>query len=902
MQTKVAQVESPVCVILAAGRGTRMRSQTTHKVCFPISGRPAILRALDNYTAGGLTNFHVVVGALAGQVMETVTAEYSQATFVYQAEQRGTGHAVRVAVEPLLTMGYTGPVIITMGDKLIDPQAVEKLVHTFSEGSYHAVVGVLPRQPKSSGGRVLLRSDGDLAGIVEARDIQRAAIFAEAYDQVAAAVDATATVDVVAGYARELIPDSKKRRVALGELFDLLETGDGTGLAQTLEALDRDAGRIRLGGDVFTPDEADNAPYQNAAFYMFDIAALHEGLQRITADNAQGEEYLTDVVNVLANDVEGKYRVGYCEFAPDDILTYNNPEELVAVEEAFRKRLRDSGVLEVRKPYLPRDSYRTVSEWLSVLQSDDASVRLVLREIYGDDPALWKDRVAAYKSALERFGDLYGYDRKVVLVRAPGRINLMGRHIEHRGGTVNVMALNKEAVLVAAPNDDDVVRVSNTDPEQYPDVTFSIGDEIAHLPWDDWLEYINHEHVQRLVYESGGSWVNYVKAALLRLQFQFREQQIRGMDIVFTGNIPVAAGLSSSSAVVVATAEASIALNGLDVVPQDFVDLCGEGEWYVGSRGGAGDHAAMKFSRSGEVTHIGFFPFQVKGSTPFPEGYELLIANSHIKAQKMTNAKDTFNQRVASYEIGLLLLRERFPKMAAKLERLRDLHPSRLGIRPSELYNMLLALPEKLTQAEVVQLLGSRHGDALQTIFRSHAEPDHYLIRSVVLYGAAECARAELCREYLARGDMEGLGRLMQISHDGDRVVKHTTGAGGWTCGSYDYSASDAYLEGLIDDLRSEDPERVARAQLHLQPGGYACSTPEIDEMVDLSMQVPGVLGAQLSGAGLGGCIMVLVRSEAKQQLKQVLTERFYGPRGLTPQITESTPVMGSMLVRVPSM
>ncbi|NLN29198.1 MAG: galactokinase, partial [Firmicutes bacterium] len=106
----------------------------------------------------------------------------------------------------------------------------------------------------------------------------------------------------------------------------------------------------------------------------------------------------------------------------------------------------------------------------------------------------------------------------------------------------------------------------------------------------------------------------------------------------------------------------------------------------------------------------------------------------------------------------------------------------------------------------------------------------------------------------------------------------------------------------LIDDLRSEDPERVAKAQLHLQPGGYACSTPEIDEMVDLSLQVPGVLGAQLSGAGLGGCIMVLVRSEAKEQAKQVLTERFYMPRGLTPQITESTPVMGSTLVSIPAM
>ena len=56
-----------------------------------------------------------------------------------------------------------------------------------------------------------------------------------------------------------------------------------------------------------------------------------------------------------------------------------------------------------------------------------------------------------------------------------------------------------------------------------------------------------------------------------------------------------------------------------------------------------------------------------------------------------------------------------------------------------------------------------------------------------------------------------------------------------------------------------------------MQPGGYACSTPEIDEMVDMALPVPGVAGTQIAGAGLGGCIMVLARHESVAPLRKAL-------------------------------
>ena len=60
-------------------------------------------------------------------------------------------------------------------------------------------------------------------------------------------------------------------------------------------------------------------------------------------------------------------------------------------------------------------------------------------------------------------------------------------------------------------------------------------------------------------------------------------------------------------------------------------------------------------------------------------------------------------------------------------------------------------------------------------------------------------------------------------------------------------------MDGLIRDSVSPDPARRDRARLWMQPGSYACSTPKIDRIVDLAGAQQGVVGAQLSGAGLGG-------------------------------------------------
>ncbi len=93
--------------------------------------------------------------------------------------------------------------------------------------------------------------------------------------------------------------------------------------------------------------------------------------------------------------------------------------------------------------------------------------------------------------------------------------------------------------------------------------------------------------------------------------------------------------------------------------------------------------------------------------------------------------------------------------------------------------------------------------------------------------------------------------------------------------------------------------KRVARAQIERQAGGYACSVPEIDFIVDTALRVDGVVGAQISGAGLGGCVMILVREDAVDRLAARLRDAYYAPRGLAPDLTVCAPVKGSGVLEV---
>jgi bifunctional UDP-N-acetylglucosamine pyrophosphorylase/glucosamine-1-phosphate N-acetyltransferase len=216
MESRVSQAPSRTVVVLAAGEGKRMKSATP-KVLHPMLGRTLVGHVLAAAEAASATRTIVVVGHQADLVRAHLSEIAPAATPVLQAEQNGTGHAVRIALEA--APDATGTVVVLSGDvPLLRPETVQALVAAHEHGGLGATVLAAEVADPSGLGRVVRDAAGRLERIVEERDAS---------------------------------PEVR----AIREI--------------------------------------------NAGIYAFDATLLREALGKLSSNNDQGEEYLTDVFELL---------------------------------------------------------------------------------------------------------------------------------------------------------------------------------------------------------------------------------------------------------------------------------------------------------------------------------------------------------------------------------------------------------------------------------------------------------------------------------------------------------------------------------------------------------------------------------------------------------------------------
>jgi len=155
-----------ICLILAAGQGTRMKSDLA-KVLHPLCGKPLVDHVVRSAQKAGITKTIVVIGHQA----ETVKAALSGlgVEFVMQQPQKGTGHAVMQAL-PIIE-NFTGDLLVLYGDvPLIKPETIKALLkkHHDEENACTMLTTVI-EQPDSYG-RIVRDEDGMVSKIVEAKD------------------------------------------------------------------------------------------------------------------------------------------------------------------------------------------------------------------------------------------------------------------------------------------------------------------------------------------------------------------------------------------------------------------------------------------------------------------------------------------------------------------------------------------------------------------------------------------------------------------------------------------------------------------------------------------------------------------------------------------------------------
>jgi len=835
-------------LILAGGTGSRMGSGDKHKVCFEVLDRPVILRALETYNLCGSSLNLIVVGTMGEKVMATVSQRFPATAYVFQNMPLGTGDAARKGADVLERMHFDGDVLVVAGDKIIEPHVIQGMLARHRRTGSDVTVATTRRQPGSSAGMVVKNRRGKVRKILETGELNRtltirelAILFEKSVSLSPGRLEKILLKRLPRGRIKEFAPDlwnaaTRPRKLTKLEFLSLTTEDDRRGL-------------VHVGNTAVQVEEIVNGDlHDNQSTYIFRCSALCEALHALKPSRPGQEEYLTDVIGILSSRKVPSRITEYEIENPEDLMAFNNPEELLAIEEVLRRK---EGSLKIGASPSDGSVIAPAAQWRAMLKNPSSAMRRMFRCWYGEGIP-WD----AYIRALDAFVRRYGSERKVVVIRAPGRINLLGRHIDHQGGSINVLAVNREIIMVASPRGDDVVTLSNTDPSLFADNTFRISDMVAQLDWDDWLRAVDGPRVRRILESARGEWHNYVKAAILRLQERFRHRRLQGMDVMVAGDIPIGAGLSSSSALVVATAEAVSIFNSLAVTARRLVSLCGEGEWFVGTRGGVADHAAIKLSRRGYVTRVGFFPFQIEQASPFFKDHALVVCNSGIYAGKSGKARHVFNEKVTAYHIGRIFFRMLRSDLAPNIEHLRDITIENLGISRREFFELLSRLPSTMTRKEVRSVFkqaAESERDAIERLFVSHDDPaEGYTVRDVVLFGLCEMARAKLCLGVLRAGDAAALGRFMDISHNGDRVSRDN-GRGKWLRSSQGLSA---------DAVAGIGRRRGRQGDLAFYPGSYGCSLPEIDRIADTVRGMPGVEGAQMAGAGLGGCVMALVRKE----------------------------------------
>ena len=203
------------------------------------------------------------------------------------------------------------------------------------------------------------------------------------------------------------------------------------------------------------------------------------------------------------------------------------------------------------------------------------------------------------------------------MVSAPGRVNLIGEHIDYHGLPVLPMALRRSIRVQFQPRAD--CRIC---------VTSGVYGHREFI-WTPGLTPV-----------ARGDWENYLRAAAQAIAGKWGV--MNGIEATIEADLPPAAGLSSSSALIVAVALALLRANQREASFEELMEVLPDGEQFVGTRGGGMDHAASLASREGCASLIEFVPLAVH-HIPIPADWAFLVASSLHTSEKSGAVRERYN-------------------------------------------------------------------------------------------------------------------------------------------------------------------------------------------------------------------------------------------------------------------
>ncbi|GMH39172.1 hypothetical protein BSKO_07070 [Bryopsis sp. KO-2023] len=448
-----------------------------------------------------------------------------------------------------------------------------------------------------------------------------------------------------------------------------------------------------------------------------------------------------------------------------------------------------------------------------------------LADVYGEEE-LGAAR-KRYQILADAFQERYGAGPQI-FARSPGRVNLIGEHIDYEGFAVLPMAITKDTVVAIRVTDQEELVISNINGEKYPVNKFGADPNQA-------VNVAEH------------SWGNYFLAAYKGVHEYLNSKKdgvpIRGLQVLVDGCVPTGSGLSSSSAFVCAASLALLGVYGKTAPKQDVAEFTCTCERHVGTESGGMDQAISIMAKRGVAKLVEFNP--VRGTdVELPPGATFVIANSLTVSNKAETADSRYNLRVVECQLASMTLAKKLgaenPLTLTTLDQIKSLLETQ-GSKKTPCAAVSQSLHEGFYSVqEVEEILGSN----LDELFSESASA----LR--VLKKAKEGTGFKL------------LDRSLHVFQEATRVHEFRS-----VCESdVEAGAKLTKLGNLMNASHSSCRDL------------YECSCPELEGLIGVANEA-GSLGSRLTGAGWGGCSVFLVKDRDVVPFIEHLKVNFFAKR-----------------------
>lgn len=457
-----------------------------------------------------------------------------------------------------------------------------------------------------------------------------------------------------------------------------------------------------------------------------------------------------------------------------------------------------------------------------------------LEPVYGSGSQL-EEAQLRFKNLKAKFIDLFGQSPHVY-ARSPGRVNLIGEHIDYEGYSVLPMAIRQDTIVAIRKHDSNepqkLLRIANVNSDKYSLCTYP-ADPLQEV------DLKNHKWGHYFICGYKGFY-EYAKLKGIDVG------EPVGLDVIVDGTVPTGSGLSSSAAFVCSSTIAIMASIGVNMPKKEIAQLTCECERYIGTQSGGMDQAISVMAKTGFAELIDFNPIRAT-DVQLPAGGTFVIAHSLAESQKAVTAAVNYNNRVVECRLAAILL------------------GIKLGMEPQE------AISSVKTLSDVEGLcisFASTHGSSdpvLAVKELLHEEP--YTNEDI---------------ENITKEKLETIFATSPTSLDVLRAAKcyklHLRAAHVYSEAKRVHAFRDTVLSELSDEDMLKKLGDLMNESHHSCSVLYECSCPELEELVKICRD-NGALGARLTGAGWGGCAVALVKESLVPQFILNLKEQFYQSR-----------------------